>query len=121
MVIVVEPTSVMERPPTPRKIRHPGVSIIGHHPISVSCIGMEIASYSRYPDIAVTTVSNPSAMRTQSIVENLNVYPAAIVVVIVVAIIVVIIVVIIIVVVITVISIITVLRISPALKSHTRC
>lgn len=94
--------------PTPRKVRYPGVSVVGHHPISVSSIGMEIAPHSRNPDISVTIVSNPSTMRTKNIVENLNVYSTAVIVVIIISVIIVIIVVI------TVIPVVNALRINSA-------
>lgn len=114
VVIIVKPSAVVERCPTPRKVRYPGVSVVGHHPISVSSIGMEIAPHSRNPDISVTIVSNPSTMRTKNIVENLNVYSTAVIVVIIISVIIVIIVVI------TVIPVVNALRISSALKSHAR-
>jgi len=58
-------------------------------------------------------------MRTKNIVENLNVYSAAVIIVIVISVIIVIIVIVIIVV-ITVIPVVNALRISSALKSHAR-
>lgn len=107
----------MERRPTPGEVRYPSVTVVGHHPISISRIGMKIASYSWYPDIAVTAVPHPSAVRPQFVVKNLNIYSVPVIVIVIT-----IIIIIIVIIVITVIPIpvITVLRISPALKSHAR-
>lgn len=113
VVVIVEPPSVVERCPAPGKIGYPGVSVVGHHPISIGRIGVEIASHSWYPDLTVTAVSHPSAVRSQGIIKNLNAYSVPVIVVV--------ITVIVIIVVITVIPVVTVLSISPALKSHAGC
>lgn len=82
---------------------------------------MEIASHSRDPDIAVTVVSCPPSVWTQLVVKDLNVYSAAVIVIIVIAVIIVIIIVITIIFVITVISVVSALGVSSALESHARC
>lgn len=111
VIIVIEPASVVKRCPSPREIRNPGIAVIGHYPISVRCIRMEIPTYSRYPYFAISAVPHPPAVTTQSVVENPDVYPTAVLVtavgvkiIVVVIVIIILIIIIIVVVVITVIS-----------------
>jgi hypothetical protein len=44
---------------------------------------MEIASHPWYPDIAIPAVSDPSAVRPQGIVEQLDAYSALVIVIVV--------------------------------------
>jgi len=53
----------MERCPTPRVIRYPSVAVIGHCPITVCSIWMEVAMYTRYPKISIIVVFNPITIR----------------------------------------------------------
>lgn len=76
---------------------------------------MEIPTYSRYPYFAISAVPHPPAVATQSVVENPDVYPTAVLVTAVgVKIIVVVIVIIILIIIIIVVVVITVI---PAVAS----
>jgi hypothetical protein len=71
-VIIVIPSAVMERCPTPREVRYPGVAVIGHYPVSVGFVGMKVSSHVRYPHPAISAVVDPPAVRSQLIVENIE-------------------------------------------------
>jgi len=72
VVVVVIPSSIMERCPAPRVIRYPGVAVIGHHPISVGCVRMKISSSIRNPYPTISAIVDPSAVRPQFIIENIE-------------------------------------------------
>lgn len=72
IIIVVIPSAVMERCPSPGVVRYPGVAVIGYYPVSVSFVGMKLSSDIRYPHPAISAVVDPSAVRSQLIVENIE-------------------------------------------------
>jgi hypothetical protein len=72
VVIVVIPSPIMERCPAPRVFRNPSVAVIGHHPISVGCVGMKISSNIRNPNPAISAIVDPSAVGPQFIIENIE-------------------------------------------------
>jgi len=104
----------MKRSPTPGVIRYPGVAVIGHHPISVGGVRVEVASGVGNPYTAIAAVVDPPSVRPQFIVENIEVYTSIIVIIIIGVIIIIVIIIIIIIAVIFVVIIIT-LRICIAL------
>jgi hypothetical protein len=62
VVVVEEPTSVMEGSPSPRVVRYPGVPIIGHHPITIGSIGMKIPANIGNPHTTILVVVDPPAI-----------------------------------------------------------
>lgn len=72
IIVIVIPSSVVERRPTPRVVRHPGVAVIGHHPISVGCVGVKVSSDIRNPHPAISSVVDPSAVRPQFVVKDIE-------------------------------------------------
>lgn len=72
VVVVVVPAAIVERSPSPGVVRYPGVAVVGHHPVAVGGIGMEITSHVGDPYLAIGAMVDPSAVRTQLIVENIE-------------------------------------------------
>jgi hypothetical protein len=62
--VVVVPSSIMERGPTPVIIRDPGPAIISICPVSIRTIWMETGTGIRDPDLAVFRHEDPVAVRT---------------------------------------------------------
>lgn len=99
----------MKRSPTPGVIRYPGVTVIGHHPVSVGGVRVEVASGVGNPYTAIAAVVDPPSVRPQFIVENIEVYTSIIVIIIIGVIIIIIIIVIIIIVIIAVIFVVIII------------
>lgn len=120
VVVVVIPSSIVERCPAPRVIRYPGVAVIGHHPISVGSVRMKVPSYIRNPNPAISAIVDPSAVRPQFIVENIE-RDAAIITIIIIVVIIVVITVIIFVVIIVIVTVVVVsLGIQTSLRGKAR-
>lgn len=85
VVIVIIPPSIMERCPSPGEVRYPGVSIIGHHPISIGCIRMKLSPNVGNPDAAVMTVVDPSSVRSQFVIENVERYTTSLIAVVIIS------------------------------------
>ena len=82
VVVVIVPSSVVERCPSPGVVGDPGVAVVGHHPISVGSIWMEVTSHVGDPYPAMCSVVDPTAVRAQLIVEEIEADPSIVVVVI---------------------------------------
>jgi len=74
VIVVVIPSAVMERRPSPGVVRYPGVTIVGHHPIAVGCIRMKVPFDIGNPHPTISAVIEPPAVRSQLIVENIERY-----------------------------------------------
>lgn len=72
VIVVVIPSPVMERCPSPRVVRYPGVTIVGHHPVAVGRVRMKVSSDIGNPHPAISAVVDPPAVRPQLIVENIE-------------------------------------------------
>ena len=81
VVIVPIPPSVVERSPSPRVVRYPHISMIGHHPVTVGGVRMKVPPHTRYPYTAVRMVVDPPAVRPQLVIKYVEVDTAAVVVV----------------------------------------
>ncbi len=81
-VIVVVPSAVVERSPSPGVVGDPGVAVIGHHPVAIGGVGMEVTPHVGDPYPAVSVVVDPSAVRSQLIVEDIEADTSVVVVVI---------------------------------------
>lgn len=72
VVVVVEPTAVVEGRPTPGVVRYPCVPVIGHHPIPVGCVRMKVPPDVGNPHAAISAVVDPPAVRPQLIVKDVE-------------------------------------------------
>ena len=77
--VVIIPASVMKGRPTPGEVRYPGISIIGHCPVTVGCIRMKVSTHIGYPDAPIVVVVDPSAMRAQFIIEYVERYATSLI------------------------------------------
>jgi hypothetical protein len=77
----------MKGSPAPGVVRYPCVSVVGHRPVTVGGVRVEIVPYIGNPDMAVIAVVDPSSVRSQFIVEDIEAYTAVVIVVIIVLII----------------------------------
>lgn len=71
LVGIINPATVMERSPTPIVMRHPGVSVFGHYPVSIGSIRHETPADIWKPDISILRVLCPMTVRSQSIVKDI--------------------------------------------------
>lgn len=115
VVVVIIPSPIMEGCPAPRVIRYPGIAVIGHYPISVSSVGMKVPTDVWNPNPAISAIVDPSAVRPQFIVENIERNANIITIIIIVVIIIIIAAVIFIVVIVVITVIVVSLRIQTSL------
>lgn len=62
-IIVVKPSSVVERSPTPVEIRDPCIPEFSHYPPTVGVVRMKITCYGWNPDRTVAGVTGPPTVR----------------------------------------------------------
>lgn len=72
VVVVIVPSAVVEGSPSPGIVGDPGVAVVGHHPVAVRGIGVEVSPHVGNPYPTVSTVVDPSAVRPQLVVEDIE-------------------------------------------------
>ncbi|MNY11644.1 hypothetical protein D3C86_1446840 [compost metagenome] len=60
----------MEGSPSPGVITHPGITVLGHSPVTVSLIRRKIATYARAPHHTILRISEPLSVRSKVIIEG---------------------------------------------------
>src|SRR5699024_479379 len=71
--VKVYPPTVMKWRPAPLVIRYPSVSVLGHHPVSITAIRIKIRAYiTRLPDISIYRVVIPMPIWRKFLVEQVH-------------------------------------------------
>jgi predicted cobalt transporter CbtA len=71
----------MEWCPTPGVVRNPCVTIVGHCPVAVSGVGVKVVPHIGNPYTSVIAVVDPSSVRSQFIVEDVETDTAGVIVI----------------------------------------
>ncbi len=72
--IVVKPATVVKRRPAPVVVGSPGVAVLGHYPLAVGSIRLEVTIHIvGRPDGSVLRVRSPASVRRKLIIERLEV------------------------------------------------
>lgn len=69
IIVAICPAAIVERSPSPRIIRNPGIAVGSHYPMAVGGIRLEIRSRIREPDISIFRIIYPIPMRCKVIIE----------------------------------------------------
>jgi hypothetical protein len=73
-IVVVEPSSVVKRGPSPVVVGHPGIAILCHYPAATGIIRVKIPIYRGDPDRSVLGVGRPVTKRGKRVEKHLERY-----------------------------------------------